>query len=297
MDQYAETTVESFDGTSIWYRRIGSGEPTLVLCDGVGCAGYVWRYLIPYFEDRCRLIHWNYRGHGKSETPANLENLGIEECAEDLHCVLDHAGIHTPAVLLGHSMGVQVILEYYHRHPERVGALVPITGSFGKAVDHVHDSGLVKRVFPLLRYLSERFHPMLGKLWREVVRSELGYWYAATFEINEGLIRREDFFPYLEDLSRMNPLVFMRTLASAARHTAEPFLPEVKVPTLIVAGEADRFTPLWISHRMHAMIPDSELLTLPMGSHTGPIELPELTNLRIEKFLDTLDGAGTAKPS
>jgi hypothetical protein len=34
------------------------------------------------------------------------------------------------------------------------------------------------------------------------------------------------------------------------------------------------------------MIPNSQLLTLPMGSHTGPIELPELTNLRIEKFLE-----------
>ncbi len=288
MDHYAETTIESFDATPIWYRRIGSGEPTLVLCDGIGCTGYVWKYLIPYFENRCRLLHFHYRGHGSSGVPENLENLGIEECVEDLKLVLDHAGVEHPAVLLGHSMGVQVVLEFYHRYPDRVRALIPITGPYGKALDHFHDSGLAKRLFPLARYVTGRFNPIVKKIWSEVIGTELAYWFACTFEINEGLIKREDFFPYLEQLSQMDPDVFVRTLAGAARHTTEPYLPEIRVPTLIVAGEADRFTPYWIARRMHAMIPESQLLTLPMGTHTGPIELPELTNLRIEKFLQNL---------
>lgn len=292
MDHYIETTTESFDGTPIWYRQIGSGEPTLVLCDGVGCAGYVWKYFIPHFENRYRLIHWNYRGHGNSGTPENLQNLGVEECAEDLLVVLDHAGVTQPVVLLGHSMGVQVIFEFYHRHPERVRALVPVTGSYGKAIDHVHDTSLIKRLFPMIRYFAGHFNPILKSFWEKLVKSEFAYWYACSFEITEGLIKKEDFFPYLEDLSRMDPEIFFRTLAGASRHTAEAYLPEIKVPTLIVGGEADQFTPYWISKRMHAMIPNSELLTLPMGSHTGPLELPELTNLRIEKFLKKLGEQG-----
>lgn len=291
MDHYTETTVASFDGTPIWYRRIGSGEPTLVLCDGVGCDGYVWKYFIPHFEDRYRLVHWHYRGHGRSGKPQDAADLGIEECAEDCRAVLDQVGTEGPVVLLGHSMGVQVILEFYHRYSDRVSALIPVTGSYGKAIDYVHDSGMVKRLFPLLRYAaSGRLRPWLTRGWRRLVNSELAYWYSCTFEINEGLIRREDFFPYLEHLSRMDPEVFLRTLAGAARHTAEPYLSEIKVPTLIVAGEADQFTPYWLSRRMHAMIPNAQLLTLPMGSHTGAIELPELTNLRIDKFLAELEG-------
>lgn len=292
MDHYTETTVAGFDATPIWYRRIGSGEPTLVLCDGVGCDGYVWKYFIPHFEDRYRLVHWHYRGHGRSGMPQDPDNLGIEECAEDCRAVLEHVGIEGPVVLLGHSMGVQVILEFYHRYPDRVAALIPVTGSYGKAIDYVHDSGLVKRLFPLMRYLTNgRLRPLLISGWRRLINSELAYWYSCTFEINEGLIRREDFFPYLEHLSRMDPEVFLRTLAGAARHTAEPYLAEIKVPTLIVAGEADQFTPYWLSRRMHAMIPNAQLLTLPMGSHTGAIELPELTNLRIDKFLSELEGS------
>jgi len=291
VDHYTETTVAGFDGTPIWYRRIGSGEPTLVLCDGVGCDGFVWKYFIPHFEDRYRLVHWHYRGHGRSGIPQDPANLGIEECAEDCRAVLDQVGTEGPVVLLGHSMGVQVVLEFYHRYPDRVAALIPITGSYGKAIDYVHDGGLVKRLFPLMCYMtSGRLRPWVIRGWRQLVNSELAYWYSCTFEINEGLIRREDFFPYLEHLSQMDPEVFVRTLAGAARHTAEPYLAEIKVPTLIVAGEADQFTPYWLSRRMHAMIPNAQLLTLPMGSHTGAIELPELTNLRIEKFLAEFEG-------
>ena len=78
IDHYSEKRVESFDGTVIWYRMIGTGEPILVLCDGVGCDGFVWKYLIPHLEGKYRIVHYNYRGHGKSTTPENPENLGIE---------------------------------------------------------------------------------------------------------------------------------------------------------------------------------------------------------------------------
>jgi pimeloyl-ACP methyl ester carboxylesterase len=292
MDHYAETTVPATDGTPIWYRRIGNREPTLILNDGVGCDGFVWKYLIPHFEKKHGIIHWNYRGHGRTPPPENLDNLGIEECAEDLKVVLDDAGVTRPAVLLGHSMGVQVILEFVHRYPDRVLALIPMTGSYGRALDHIHDSSIAKKIFPALKYAVDNFTPVVTELWRRLVHTELGYRYATTFEINAKLIKREDFFPYLDHLSRMDPVIFMRSLEGAARHTAEPYLPEIRVPTLIVAGELDRFTPHWISRRMHTLIPGSELLTLPMCSHTGPIELPELTNLGIEKFLARISGSG-----
>ena len=288
MELYSETTTKSFDDTQIWYRRIGTQDPTLVLCDGVGCAGFIWKYLIPHFEKNNRIVHFNYRGHGKSAPPQNLDNLGIEECAEDLLYVLNDSKINSPVVLIGHSMGVQVVLEFYHRYPERVQALIPLTGSYGRALDHIHDMGLFKQVVALLKLANSKLGGIFTELWRRLVYSEFSFFYATKFEINEKLVKREDFFPYLEHLGKMDPTIFLRLLDGASRHTAEPYLSEIKVPTLIVASEQDRFTPYWLSRRMHAMIPGATLLTLPLGSHTGPIEHPELTNLRIEKFLSEL---------
>jgi pimeloyl-ACP methyl ester carboxylesterase len=285
MDAYYETLVESFDQALIWYRCIGSQEPTLVLCDGIACDGFVWKYLIPYFENQHRIIHWNYRGHGKTPSPKNWDNLGIEECAQDLCHVLDHARIQQPVVLLGHSMGVQVILEFYHRYPERVLGLIPVTGPYGKAIDHIHDTSVMRRFFPLLKFVCTRFQSVTSFVNRTLAPTDLVYWYALAFEVNHRLIKKEDFFPYLEHMAKLDPALFMRMLERAARHTAEPYLADIKVPTLIIGAERDCFTPYWITQRMHAMIPGSQMLTLPQGSHAGPIELPELTNLRIEKFL------------
>jgi pimeloyl-ACP methyl ester carboxylesterase len=53
----------------------------------------------------------------------------------------------------------------------------------------------------------------------------------------------------------------------------------------VVAGDRDGFTPLRRSMAMQAMIPDSELLVLPAGTHTGPLEHPELLALRVQKFV------------
>jgi pimeloyl-ACP methyl ester carboxylesterase len=57
------------------------------------------------------------------------------------------------------------------------------------------------------------------------------------------------------------------------------------VPTLVVAGERDLFTPRHLSLEMAQRIRGAELLEIPRGSHAALIEQPELVNLRLEKFL------------
>ncbi|HYX35267.1 MAG TPA: hypothetical protein VE954_19395, partial [Oligoflexus sp.] len=52
-----------------------------------------------------------------------------------------------------------------------------------------------------------------------------------------------------------------------------------------VAGDKDRFTPYPICLKLHQGIPGADLLTVPTGSHIGPLELPEFIHLRIEKFI------------
>jgi pimeloyl-ACP methyl ester carboxylesterase len=90
-------------------------------------------------------------------------------------------------------------------------------------------------------------------------------------------------------------------LADAARHDATDHLPSVRIPTLVVAGEKDTWTPFPISVRMREEIEGSDLLVLPAGTHTGPLEHPELVALRFEKFLaERVDaaraGAGCGSP-
>jgi pimeloyl-ACP methyl ester carboxylesterase len=78
----------------------------------------------------------------------------------------------------------------------------------------------------------------------------------------------------------------VRLLQDAATNDSLPHLSKIDVPMLIVAGEKDGFTPSWLSAIMQSRVRDSELCTVPMGTHTAPIEMPELVNLRLKRFLD-----------
>ena len=67
---------------------------------------------------------------------------------DDLNRVMDAAGIEQ-AVLFGHSMGVQVALEFHRRYAHRVKGLVLICGSYGTPLDTFHDGNWLKRALPL----------------------------------------------------------------------------------------------------------------------------------------------------
>ncbi len=282
------------DGTRIWWREAGQGSPPLVLSDGIACAGYIWRHLFPALAARRRVLHWNYRGHGHSERPRDLERSSLLDCVDDLFTVLDAAG-ESSAVLAGHSMGVQVCLEAQRRDPGRARALVLICGAPGRTLDHFHGRRGLSTMFPFIKEIVLAAPGLARLVVRNVLSSELALQIGLWFEVNRHLLPREDLERYLADAANVDLEVYVRMLASAALHDASGFLPEVRVPVLVVAGDRDSWTPLSLSSGMHAAIPGSEMLVLPAGTHTGPLEHPELVALRLEKFLcervDALPGA------
>ena len=101
---------ETSDGTQIWYQTVGEGPLTLILCDGVACAGYIWKYFIPAFADQFKIIHSQYRGHGESAIPEDLESMRVERFSEDILELLEELAPQGPLIFVGHSMGVQVAL-------------------------------------------------------------------------------------------------------------------------------------------------------------------------------------------
>jgi pimeloyl-ACP methyl ester carboxylesterase len=275
---------EGDDGTRIHWSVAGDGAPALVCCDGIGCDGFAWKYLVRDFADRHRIVRWHYRGHGRSAIPQDRSRVGFDDICSDLAAVMKATG--TPrAVFFGHSMGVQVALEYHRRHPEQVQGLVLICGSHGLPLDTFHDSKALKVILPSMISAADRWPDATNLIWKFAAGGELAYQIATHLEVNGKLVHREDFTPYFRHLSSMDPRLFLGMLKHASEHTAFDHLPEVKVPTLIVAGTADTFTPYWLSEEMHDRIPGSEMLTVPGGTHVAPIEQPELIALRLEKFL------------
>ncbi|NVJ10042.1 alpha/beta hydrolase [Myxococcus sp. AM001] len=272
------------DGAELYYQVQGDGLPGIVLCDGLGCDGFAWKYLAPYLVRNHRVLRWHYRGHGRSTVPADRSRIGMLYTGDDLRRLLDAVGMER-AVLFGHSMGVQVALEFQRRYAQRVCGLVLVCGSYGNPLDTFHDSTALKRAFPLIRRVVERYPEQSARIIHTVLRTELAVQLAITLEMNRERIARNDLAPYFDHLARMDPVVFVRTLESMAEHNAWDHLPHVDVPTLVVAGGQDKFTPGWISEEMAARIPGAELDLIPDGTHTAPLEAPGRVEARVERFL------------
>ncbi|HYV44530.1 MAG TPA: alpha/beta hydrolase [Myxococcaceae bacterium] len=283
---FRQDMLEVPDGARIYFQVHGEGEPGMVLCDGLGCDGFVWKYLLPDLAKRFRVLRWHYRGHGKSTVPEDRDKVEMLHTCQDLDRVMAHVGMER-AVIFGHSMGVQVALEFQRMYPQRCVGLALLCGSYGNVLDTFHDDTVLKRAFPLLKKLIEAFPAPSARLIRTVLSSELALKVALeSGEMDKQRIRREDVIPYFDHLSKMDPVIFFRSLGSLAEHSAWEHLPHIEVPVLIVAGEKDSFTPVWLSRRMADAIPRAELVILENGTHTAPLEQPKLVSEKVQGFID-----------
>lgn len=283
MDHSAHLT--SFDGTRLWYGTVGNGPP-LVLCDGLACDGFIWPYVIDYFVEDFTIVRWHYRGHGTSELPEPTGEVQLEHFYRDLDRLLDEIGA-SDAILAGHSMGVQVILGFMGYAPERIRALVPICGSYKRPLDTFHGSDSLRRALPYLRRLMRAAPDILQRAWRTLLPRQFWYQFAVqAAEVNGRLLRRRDFVPYLEHAADMDLKFFLGLMAELSNHSTEDLLADVDVPTLIIAGEKDTFTPLFRSTEMDEKLPNSQLVVVPGGTHVAPLELPDLVTAAMDRFFE-----------
>ncbi len=273
------------DGSPLFYESWGDrGSLTPALfCDGIGCDGYVWRYLRDDLGARF-CLHPHYRGHGRTAPPRDPRRVTIEDLADDVACVLDDALVDR-AVLVGHSMGVQVALETYRRHAARVAGLILICGAPSNPLKTFRGSDALEDLLPVIQRWIHRVPGVINRLTRAMLPTRLAYEIASRLEIRRELVEPADFMPYLEGMARIDARLFVAMLSAAGQHSADELLPSIGVPCLVIAAGRDGFTPPERSRAMAAAIPHAELLEIPNASHTAPIEWPRLVDDTIGDFL------------
>ena len=279
-------TVETRDGAQLSWRVDGAGPLPPFLCsNGLGVATFFWRHIADHFGQARPVITWDYRGHGQSPVPPDPESMTVAQCARDLWAVADAVGAVRP-ILLGHSMGCQVLLEATRLQPARPSALVPMLGVAGKALASFIGG---ERLDPLIRVVSElgAARPELVSQLTRRILSLPGIWPAvkALGFVHPDLCPREEFVPYFEHLAQLDFRGYWALVRDLLSHDASDLLAGLRLPVLVVAGERDRFTPMRRSEEMAAAIPGAELLVVPGGSHAALVEQPELIQLALGKFL------------
>ncbi len=279
--------VECDAGLRLYWEAWGTG-PAIICCNGVGVSTFFWKYVVEHFSPNYQVVLWDYRGHGKSEAPSSIPDcdLSIQACARDLGRVMEALELKD-AVLLGHSMGCQVALERYHQDPRSVQGLGLFLGSAGRVLETFFDTNKSVRIHGLLRRLVNRMGPRANELVRPLMRSPAAWPFTTRAHlVDPDYASREDFQPYLDHLQVIDTRLFLEMVGQAHNHDAFPWLHEVQSPTLVVAAENDRFTPMHVSERMVGSLPNAEIMVLADGSHAAIIEQPQTINHRLERFFD-----------
>ncbi len=124
-------TVTASDGVSIYAEAHGEGEP-VIFSPGYCQTHENFRGQVePFVAAGFRVVLWDYRGHGRSEAPDDLDAYSMGQVVDDLARVLEWAAPGQSAVVGGLSFGGLASQHYALRHPDRASALLLIASGPG----------------------------------------------------------------------------------------------------------------------------------------------------------------------
>jgi pimeloyl-ACP methyl ester carboxylesterase len=289
-----ETFALASDGTRLFVRERPPREPrstgeadlTALLCDGIACDGFIWKYLWDFLGDHVRVVHLHYRGHGRSSMPVDPTHIDVHHHAEDVDAVRRKVG-DPPVVIFGHSFGCQVALEAYRLRRDKVRGLVLICGASGRVTHTFKGTDALAQMLPGLIERVEA-HPHLARALWGSIPAELSLKVATlSGEIDSRLMEPRDLLPYLEHMVDIDLPMFLKMLRAAGEHSAADLLPEIDIPVLVIAGDKDSFTPPKYAEEMAKALPKGELMML-SATHVAPLEQRSVVHDKIAEFLGRL---------
>jgi pimeloyl-ACP methyl ester carboxylesterase len=113
------------DGMRVHYQNYGEGKDAVIFIHGWSCNLNFWKVNIPAFTKQSRVIAIDLPGHGESDKPQITYSMDL--FARAIDAVLTDAKVER-ATLIGHSMGVPVIRQFYRKYPNKTRALVVVDG-------------------------------------------------------------------------------------------------------------------------------------------------------------------------
>ena len=274
-------------------RSVAAGGPPLLILDGIGCAGWAFRRIVPILRERSPVVFLYYRGHGRSPVPPRPWNLSMRDLALDAVAVVDAAGFG-PACAVGFSMGFSVGLEICRLAPSKVCGLVSLAGPAGRVLDHFQGTDAFRELVPLVHRAAAVARDLLLPVWRTVLASRITRLVGLYTQVDPERVHEEDLEIYLHEMSRMDPELFLAMLEEAAAYDPSDFLASLSKPVLVVAGARDRFVPLPVLRKTAFEIPNARWEVVEEGTHALPAEHPARIGATVLAFAAEACGAAAA---
>ncbi len=247
--------------------------PTVWLQHGVGRSTRYWHHWVPPLAGDYRVLRRDMRGHGRSQDPGPDHKWSLDELITDMRDFLDALGIGRVHYLGESISGILGIL-FATRWPERFASLTicnsPTTIRSDAARALADDAGDLQRV------LAEE--GAVGWVRLMIERKII----SATSPAHAEWVKREWAKTPTHVLQGIT-----KTLDGA---DTAPLLPDVKVPTLVLAPARSPITPLSDQLAMRERIPDAQLAVMEGPGHEVYIDCADACIARFRAFVAEIEG-------
>jgi non-heme chloroperoxidase len=269
------STITTQDGTRIFYKEWGSGQP-VVFSHGWPLSADAWEDQMLFLAARgYRCIAHDRRGHGRSDQPWNGNDM--DTYADDLSALTSALDLRE-AIHVGHSTGGGEVARYIGRHGTRRVARAVLISAIPPLMlkTPANPGGLPIAVFDEIRknVLADR---------AQYFKDLSGPFYGANrpgARVSQGL---RDFF-WLQCMQAGIKGVYDCIKAfSETDHTQD--LTRFDVPTLILHGDDDQIVPIGASaHLSSKIVKGAKLKIYPGGSHGVPSTQKDEVNADLLAF-------------
>ena len=253
----------------------GSGDPVLFL-HAFPFNAAMWEYQFADLEADHRVVGIDLPGFGSSAAPAEPKKASMGAWADLVAGVITELGLDKPTVVSA-SMGGYLTFELIRRHGELLGPLVLVaTRSKSDDVDTWEKRTEQQDALADGEDIATLAKGMVDNL------------------LSQASLDRPELADYVLALMQHNlPDGWIAALeAMKNRPDAMSALRGLSNPTLVVAGELDRVTPLAESNLISSLVDDGELVIIRDSSHLPNIENPQAFNEALRTFLAKNAAAG-----
>jgi pimeloyl-ACP methyl ester carboxylesterase len=271
------------EGVRVAYQVFGGGPPALLLLPTWPIVhSDFWRLQVPHLAARYTVVTFDGRGNGASGRPIDAASYSTRTSVDDALAVMDATGLDRAAVL-SVSLGAEWAAALAAEHPERVAASIFIAPylALGPQTD---EREAAAAAFDELRSSEEGWAKWNRHYWHQDWPGFLEFFFSQCFTEPDS----RAFIDHFVAMGLQTTPTVIATTEDADQLEGDPLravLGRIRCPTMVIHGTDDAIAPVeWGT--MAASILGSELHVLKGAGHEPELREADVTNARIDAFLD-----------
>lgn len=253
---------------------------------GLVCSNFHWKEQIPHFTQLgFKIVTHDYRGHYQSSGIQNLKKITFENITNDMFGLCKMLNIKS-TIQIGHSMGVNVSLEFTRKFPDLVKKLILISGTVIPVDNIMFNTNAMDYLRPILSNLSQKFPQTFKNFWKYSGWNPLARKLVLQGGFNPEQVSDEFIEIYMNKLGQLGPDLFFQLLDQMQNHHILAHISKINTRTLVIGGDKDKVIPNYLQKLLHKNLNNSELYIVKNGSHVPQVDFPEFINERVLTFIE-----------